>query len=112
MTETDRAWQPTLPGLTLPGSGQSVPLEDAALATIAALDRAGALQDTDALTIQLVLELSRAVGAGVRNGRASAAAMAAKELRELIGMLPKVTGGDEGGAWGELVAGLADAGDA
>lgn len=106
--ETDgRPWQPTLDGLTLPAQAQASGLELAAITTLRRLDELGMLDDADALTAQLILELARAVGAGVRNGRASAVAMAAKELREAFASLPAVPRQSDG--FDALVAALAAA---
>lgn len=101
-------WQPTLDGLSLPLAGNSSAMEKAALATLRRLDELELLGAEHALTCQLVLELARAVGAGVRNGRASAVAMAAKELREALATLPLPTGNaDAFEAFAEQVAAAA-----
>lgn len=61
---------------------------------------------------QLVLDLSRAVGLGTASGRASAAAMAAAQLREAWLMLPAMDPGtglnDE---WDKLAQDLREAAD-
>lgn len=84
-----RPYQPTFPGLGSQSSGLVSGLEAAALTTIEALDRQHLLGPEHTLTVQLVVELARAVAAGVRSGRASAVALAAKELREALATLPE-----------------------
>lgn len=73
--------------LPLPGlepAGQAAPprgqLEAATRRTLAALAEAEHIGESDALTCQLMLELSAVVTASVRTGKASAAAMAAAQL--------------------------------
>jgi hypothetical protein len=68
-----------LPGLDDPRDGSS-PLELAARRSIAAV--AHELGDRHALTLQLVVELARVVAISARTGKASAAALAAAQLRE------------------------------
>lgn len=104
-----RGWQPTLPGLSLPSSGVT-DLERAALASMEALDADGVLEPRHALTVQLVLELSRVIGAGVRTGKTAAVAMAAKQLLEAIESLPTPAPdpGDKD-PWAELERRLAEA---
>jgi len=83
--------QPTFPGLEIapPLSGRPVSaLEEAAVETLRELREQGLLRREHSLTVQLVLELARAVGQGVVHGRASAVAMAAKQLTEAMGLLP------------------------
>lgn len=55
--------------------------------TIDALAEAGKLKPQHAVLTQLLLALSEAIDGGRRSGRASAVAMAAKELRETILMI-------------------------
>lgn len=78
-----------LPGLGDAPAGETE-LETAVRRSLAALDAAGLLQETHAMAMQLVLDLARAVGIGTRNGRASAAAMAAAQLREAWSLLPEL----------------------
>lgn len=78
-----------LPGLEDPGEGVTE-LETAVRRSLAALDKAGLLQETHALPMQLVMDLARAVGLSTRAGRASAAAMAAAQLREAWLLLPEL----------------------
>lgn len=89
--DTSRSWQPSFPGV-VPQADQreqhASALVDAAYATLRALDDEHLLTPAHAVTCQLVLELARAVTAGVRSGRASAVALAARELREAIATLP------------------------
>lgn len=87
---------PMLPGLEPPAHGESA-LVTAARRTIKAVDDSGLLTDRDALTCALILDLSEAVHAGKRSGRASAAAMAAAQLLAAIDRLPQPAegGGDE-----------------
>ncbi|NTW39354.1 MAG: hypothetical protein HGA44_05600 [Cellulomonadaceae bacterium] len=83
--------QPTFPGLEIEvQTGMRAPsaLELAAVATLTELRSQGLLRREHSLTVQLVLELSRAVGQGVMHGRASAVAMAAKQLTEAMALLP------------------------
>lgn len=105
---TDTAWQPTLDGLTLPGQGRASGMEAAAMRTIRRLDQAGVLDEADTLTVQLVLELAAVIGRGVTSGRASAVAMAAKELREALATLPDVNRGPEGDSFDALSRALAE----
>lgn len=81
--------QLTFPGLE-PAGGQAftTPLELAAMETLRELREQGLLRREHSLTVQLVLELARAVGRGVASGRASAVAMAAKQLTEAMALLP------------------------
>lgn len=77
-----------LPGLADQAGGQVTELETAVRRSLAALDAAGLLHETHAMAMQLVLDLARAVGLGTRSGRASAAALAAAQLREAWALLP------------------------
>lgn len=81
-------WQPTFEGMTIEEHGIT-PMETSARASLAALDAAGLLSARHALTCQLILELARVIGAGVRTGKTAAVAMAAKQLLEAIDSLPK-----------------------
>ena len=82
------AWQPSLAGLTLPAAGRSH-LTDAARSTLAALDAAGALSDEHALTVQLILDLSAALDAGLGSGRLSVAtSQAVRQLLDAMATLP------------------------
>lgn len=85
--------QPTLPGLELePENGASPSaLRTAVVTTLAALQQEGLLEPRHAALAQLSLELADSVTAGRRSGRASAAAMAAAQLRETLLALPEPT---------------------
>jgi hypothetical protein len=83
---TDNPNQPMLDGLEL-GSRQSA-LRDAVITTIQALHDDKLLQPRHAGLAQLALELADAVAHGNSRGRASAAAMAAAQLRETLMALP------------------------
>jgi hypothetical protein len=88
--------KPTIPGLELvPQDQQSVsPMRAAVVATINALGADGLLEARHAAMCQLALELADAVTAGRRAGRASAAAMAAGQLRDTLLALPAPIEGD------------------
>ena len=69
----------------------------AARRTIDALADAGRLTASSAILVQLLLELAEAIDKGRRSGRASAVAMAARELRETMTLLdPPPEDGDAG----------------
>lgn len=96
-----------LPGMEDP-QGPTSELEQAVRRTLRALRDQDLLEPRHAGTMELALVLARAVDAGVRSRRASAAAMAARELRETLAMLPEpeATPSD---AWDQLVEELLDA---
>jgi hypothetical protein len=104
-------------GLPLPGLqdqvGHVTELETAVRRSLAALDAAGLLTEAHAMPMQLCLDLARAVGLGTRSGRASAAALAAAQLREAWGLLPTL---DEGAGqqdeWDKLAQQLRHEADA
>lgn len=75
-----------LPGLGEPAAGSSAMVR-AAHDTIAQLHQLGTLEPKHALLAQLVLELAEAIDRGRRSGRASAVAMAARELRDTLLMI-------------------------
>jgi len=83
MTES----QPFLPGMAPLDPGPT-PLERAARIQIQKLADDGLLNENHAIAVQLVLDLSRAIGVSATRGRASAMALAAKELREALALLP------------------------
>jgi hypothetical protein len=101
-----------LPGLQDQANGVTE-LETAVRRSLAALDAAGLLTEVHAMPMQLVLDLARAVGLGTRSGRASAAALAAAQLREAWALLPALdatgSGGDE---WDALAVQLRREADA
>lgn len=86
--------QPTFPGLEVgvpndaPRTVTESPMLSAARMTLTELREQGLLRREHGAIVQLTLELAQAVAAGVRSGRASAVALAARELRETIAMLP------------------------
>lgn len=100
---------PMLPGLEPPTTGEP-PLVTAARRTIAAVQAADLLTERDALTCALILDLSYAVAAGQRSGRASAAAMAAAQLLAAIDRLPvPVEGGGDDDPYARLAHDLREA---
>lgn len=77
--------QLALPGLVIPEALDSdSAMVAAAKASLAELRRTGAVESRHAVQVQLVLQLARVIDAGSRTGRASAVAMASKELRETM----------------------------
>lgn len=95
----------TLPGLELVPSDQKdvSPMRRAVIATIEALEKDRLLEPRHAGLCQLALELADAVTAGRRSGRASAAAMAAGQLRDTLLALPAPVAGDVAQRFGEFV---------
>lgn len=77
--------QPALPGLEVPE--HSSPMVRAAHDTITALRDLNKLRAEHAILTQLLLELAGAIDRGRAAGRASAVAMAARELRDTLLML-------------------------
>lgn len=73
-----------LPGVVPELAGQSTAMVTAAHRSLAELERVGTITTRHAVQVQLVLSLSAAIDAGTRSGRASAVAMAARELRETM----------------------------
>jgi len=89
MTDPNES-QPTLPGLedaVVLGQHNGA-LRNAVVVTLEELKAAGLLERRHAALAQLALELADAVSRGVSSGRASAAAMAAANLRETLLALP------------------------
>lgn len=78
--------QLALPGLEPPSASASAMVK-ACHATIAALRDTGKLLPQHAVLTQLLLELSGAIDRGRAAGRASAVAMAARELRDTLLMI-------------------------
>lgn len=72
-----------LPGLEPPAAAETAMVKAARL-TLAALRDADKLRPEHALLTQLILSLAAAIDGGTRSGRASAVAMASKELREAL----------------------------
>lgn len=110
MTDDDSPTLP-LPGLdeVTPAAGGPTALEASARRSLAALERQGLLDERHALTMQLVLDLARAVGRAAAKGQAAAAALAAAQLREAFGLLPQPDGGDQGDEWDQLARDLREA---
>jgi hypothetical protein len=77
--------------LALPGVGEaaesSSAMVKAAHVTLTTLEQLGRLEPRHAVLAALILELAEAIDRGRRSGRASAVAMASKELRETVLML-------------------------
>lgn len=84
MTDT----QPELPGLgnIRPDADR---LERAAMSLLEQLRAKDLIQPEHVLLEQIILDLSRAVGISAQSGKAAGMAMAAKELREYLALLPK-----------------------
>lgn len=78
--------QLALPGMTAPSPGES-PMVKACKQTITALAAVDKLLPQHAVLTQLMLSLCEAIDAGRRAGRASAVAMAARELRDTLLMI-------------------------
>lgn len=85
-----------LPGLEPPAPRASL-LERATRRTIAALEADDRVDESHAMLLQLLLDLAEVVDAGRRQGKASAAAMAAAQMLAAYAVLvPPVEGGDSG----------------
>lgn len=85
-----------LPGLAASDRAESA-MVTAARSTIQALHTLGKLEPRHAVLTQLILSLAEAIDRGTRTGRASAVAMASKELREaLLQLDPPPEDGDAG----------------
>lgn len=97
-----------IPGLVVPGStALDGPMVKAAATTLQALADAKVIEPRHAVMVQLVHSLAGAIDKGVTSGRASAVAMAARELREAMLVLDPPP--EEGGA-ADVAARLALAG--
>lgn len=82
---TEHTTQLALPGLEVPEvTGHDSPMVVAAKVTLAELATAGTVTTRHAVQVQLVLQLAHAIDRGSASGRASAVAMASKELRETM----------------------------
>lgn len=100
---------PALPGID-PPPGPVTPLEAAVDRTLAALNEAGLLSERHAGICELCRVMAKTVSIGVASRRSSGAALAAKELREALAMLPEPPAGDAAGdEWDALSRRLADA---
>lgn len=88
--------------LALPGMGGARENDSAMVRacrqTIDALAAAGKLEPQHAVLTQLLLALAEAIDGGRRNGRASAVAMAARELRDTLLMIDPPPEDGEAGA--------------
>lgn len=100
-------YTPVLPGLELPTT-LVAPLDAAVRRTFAALAAEGLLEDRHAALMQLCLDLADSVANAKVSRRATAVALAARELRETLAMLPEpeVTVDD---GWAELTRALDNA---
>lgn len=99
--------QPTLAGLELvPTIGKPSALRQAVVTTLQALEEDHLLEPRHSAMAQLALELADAVNAGTRGGRASAAAMAAAQLRETLLALPAPMAADIQQKFSEFVDAL------
>ncbi len=78
---------PALPGID-PPRGPSSPLEKAVDRTLTALAASGLLEERHAGICELCRVMAQTVSIGVASRRSSGAALAAKELREALAMLP------------------------
>lgn len=98
----------TIPGLVVPGADATDgAMVKAAAVTLQALADAKVIEPRHAVMVQLVHSLAGAIDKGVTSGRASAVAMAARELREAMLVLDPPP--EEGGA-ADVAARLALAG--
>jgi len=79
---------PTIPGLEVPDATPSDgPMVQAAAVSLQALQASGTLEPRHAVLVQLVRSLAGAIDRGVTSGRASAVAMAAKQLLDTMVVL-------------------------
>ena len=77
--------QPTIPGLDTPeGHHREGPMVQSARQSLQALREENRLEARHAVLVQLVVSLAGAIDKGVQSGRASAVAMAAKQLLETM----------------------------
>lgn len=83
MTQT----QPPLPGMADLAPAET-PLEVAARLQIEDLRSRGLLDQSHAITVQLVLDLARVVGLSAAKGKAAGAALAARQLQDAVAALP------------------------
>jgi hypothetical protein len=100
---------PSLLGLSFGQPDPDAPgrLELAVARSIAAYDAAGLLTDRDAAAVELCQELARTAQVGVIARRSTGAAMAARELRETLAMLPKPPeGSGDADVWEHLAVEL------
>lgn len=78
------------PFLPIPGYGSvgKPALERAAEKLVHQLAEDGKLTESHVLTVQMILDLARVCGLSADKGRASAVALASRELREILATLP------------------------
>lgn len=90
---------PTIPGLEVPARPDlEGPMVASARVSLEALRASGSLEARHSVLVQLVISLAGAIDRGVVSGRASAVAMAAKQLLETMLVLdpPPADAGDVG----------------
>lgn len=79
---------PTIPGLSIPDAhANEGPMAKAAAVSLQALAASGNLEPRHQVLVQLVRSLAGAIDKGVQSGRASAVAMAAKQLLDTMVVL-------------------------
>lgn len=81
-------YTPTLPGLEMPDRLEPI-LTGAVRQTFASLDAQNLLEPHHAAIMQLCLELASSVSAAKVSRHATAVALAARELRETLALLPE-----------------------
>lgn len=69
-------------------------MELAAERLVAHMHEQNLLEESHVLHVQMVLDLARVCGLSADKGRASGVAMASKELREILAMLPAAATND------------------
>lgn len=97
--------QPTLPGLE-PLTPHASSLERAAAAQLAYLEGQRLLGPQHALVVSLVREAAKVAGAAAQGGKGAAFALASKELREALALLPVAAGPED--PWDRLQRELAE----
>lgn len=90
--------QPFLPGMSDVAPALTG-MERAARVMLGRLDAQNLLDDGHALTVQLILDLSAVIGRAALKGQAAGMALASRELREAIALLP--TAGND--AWEQMM---------
>lgn len=98
---------PALPGLEQAGTPSNL-MAQAAAQLIETLRSQQLIEAHHVLTVQLVLDLSTVIGKAAAKGQAAAMALAAKELREAMSLLPQPA--DAGDALAEFMEQFAKAG--
>lgn len=97
MTEDYGHEETPLPGLA-PATGRESAVESAARRSITELHALGYVKDHHAVVCAVIVAAAQAIDRGASSGRASAVAMAMKELREAFLLLIPA---EEGGAQGD-----------